>query len=754
MSKKLIARTAKLLTDTKKSRRKGVAITYEHIPRDIDERNHGSIYAVIHINAPVPEAQEIAELIIDAFHGEYYQDLNKEPLLSFEAALSKINEELSDATHDGNISWLNNMNAILGVLSGDVLHMTKAGKTEAYLYRGDKQSHISNDLSGDVVNPARTFINIASGELSEGDKIAIVTPGVFFHISKGELQKYVQEFQPRVAISHIADLLEGTTNEVSPNAVLILEAITPEAASNETLEEQPDEVWISEPTKPMKSAVAGATPVLAKIFSFFKIGILGAMAFVAEQIFPLFGKVTPKAQGLINRSQARAAHAREKVLTETQESLTTEEPKEDLEDLTIRESDEVIGQKAPEVEQKPKANEIFIKEENTKPKWLKLEKVNFPRFGGLKTKMNRSGRGILANKKALVILSVIILVLFAGGVYYAYRGESGGDNAQVSQSSLAEAKNRYEEGKSALESGDKVRAATLLREAESLTEGLLSDEKLSGEANNLLGLIRKALDEAESVVRINPSVFADASEITGENVLGPYLLGTKLYLINKDNGSIAEIDTKSGEVANVLDDPDIGKILAATPIPTRSIIVLASDNGNIYEFDAKEATTREQDISGEIEKIIAMTSFSTNIYTLDSAGNIYKRQKTSTGYAKRTSYITDGSNVAGAVAIATDSNMYAITPSGEISKYLSGKEQNFPVINPSKLSGVLSLFADEDVASIYFSDKTQKKIIKISDKGILQKQVVSDSFANLSGVYISGNVLYIGSGGKIYRESS
>ena len=50
MHKKLIARTAKLSTETRKGHRgKGVAITYEHIPQDVDERNHGSIYAVINV---------------------------------------------------------------------------------------------------------------------------------------------------------------------------------------------------------------------------------------------------------------------------------------------------------------------------------------------------------------------------------------------------------------------------------------------------------------------------------------------------------------------------------------------------------------------------------------------------------------------------------------------------------------------------------------------------------------------------------
>ncbi len=144
MQKKLIARTAKLLSESKRSRRhQGIAIAYEHIPSDIDERNHGTIYALVNVNAPAASAEEVAELIIDAFHGEYYQDPSKDPLASFETALARVNEELAEITHNGNIHWLNNLNAILAVHTGDTIHLTQTGKAEAYLYRNGKASHIT-----------------------------------------------------------------------------------------------------------------------------------------------------------------------------------------------------------------------------------------------------------------------------------------------------------------------------------------------------------------------------------------------------------------------------------------------------------------------------------------------------------------------------------------------------------------------------------------------------------------------------------
>ena len=148
------------------------------------------------------------------------------------------------------------------------------------------RKHISDDLGGDTVNPLRTFINIASGDLNEGDKVAIVTPGVFFSLSKDELQKSATEFQPKVAIGHISSLIESGTSEISPNAVLILEAISPEAASNETIEEKPDEVWISEPKKPVQDAIDASAPFVKKVGLFILAAWGVTVTFVNDKVFP------------------------------------------------------------------------------------------------------------------------------------------------------------------------------------------------------------------------------------------------------------------------------------------------------------------------------------------------------------------------------------------------------------------------------------------------------------------------------------
>lgn len=747
MRRKLIARTAKLLSESKKSRRhQGIAVAYEHIPNDIDERNHGAIYAVVNINAPADKAEEAGEMIIDTFHGEFYQDLGRDPMSSFEAALSRVNEELAEITHQGNTAWLGNLNAVLAVLTDETLHVTQTGKAEAYLYRGGRASHITHDLAGDNVNPLRTFTNVASGELLEGDKVAITSPGVFFHISKDELQKYVQEFQPKVAISHIADLLEDNSGEVHPNAILLLEAITPEAASEETVQELDDEIWITEPAKPVQTAIEASAPVAKKTYSYTKRAFSAIGAFVANSIWPNLKKISRDGVDIVKHLPSK----NEKVLSDTEESIITEGAKENLEDLTVNEvANELVAK--PEVTSK---NAIYIKETVKKPKFLKIDLSSTKGLTGRFTKMtSRFGK----NKKAVLFAAIALVLILAGSLFGYWKVQSNAEKQELAEASLTEAENKFNTGQTQITSGDKEQADATLRSALALAEGLTSDANLATRAQELAAKIRTALDSAEGVIRAEALLFGDASQITGSNTFGPYLIGTNLYLISKESGSIASIGVSSGEVARVLDEPNIeGNITSATAVPVRSVLVFMTDAGKIYEFDTKDVKLNQQTVAGEFEKSAALASFSTNIYSLDSStGKIYKRLKTSSGYGARTEYITDGSTANEAVSLAIDSNIYTMKANGEIIQYLGGKKQDYIVSGLiGTVASATSVFTNEDTTGLYELEGNASRVIRYDSDGKFLNQYVANSFKNATGLYVddTAKTLYVVAGGKIYKS--
>lgn len=756
--KKLIARTAKLQSETKKGRRfKGIALTYEYIPQDLEERNHGSLYAVINVNCDNPEAEEIANLIIDTFHGEFFHNINKPAAQSFEQTLSRINEELADATHQGYIGWLNNLNAVLAVLHNNVLHVTQIGKAEVYLYRGEKSSHITEDLSGDSVNPLRTFINIASGELLEGDKVAIVTPSVFYHISKDELKRYVQEFQPKVAISHIADLLEGTSAEMNPNSVLLLEAITPEAASNETLEDQPDEIWISEPAKPVGAALETATPILKKVGGGLLVAWGTAKAFAVDKIVPLAkdsGNLIKESLHKVEHIEKPTLKKKDYVLVDTEEDILSAP----LSNTELSMTAEADGNVITAEKITTKNNEIFIKESPT----VEKKKLNAINFSSIKTASNKAldyskKLTLKYNRKNLLLGGIAIFAILLISITTVWQVRTNAENQRLAEASYTEAQSKFEVGKLAVSNGNRSQGATNLNDAKSIAENLQKNKQYKDRATVLLASISQALDEAENIIRPNVEEIATASELVGNSPFGPFAVGDNLYLINPETATIAAINTKNNEVSNVLDQPTIdGKVVAATAVTARSVVVLATDSGLLYEFDTKATTFKKQDAAGEFEQIVAMSSFSTNIYTLTAEGKINKRTKTSTGYSRPTEYITDDQYLTGATDIRIDSNVYVMNEGGTIFQYLSGEKQNFAIYDlPSSINKSTGFFTDEETEGLYQINSEKNRIVKFDAKGKFLSQFAYDKFTNLTGVYTddASKTIYAINDGKVLKFS-
>jgi len=745
MQKKLIARTAKLLSESRKNRRhQGVAVAYEHIPKDIDERKHGAIYAVVNIKAPAAMAEEVGEIIVDTFHSEYYQDLGRDPVASFEAVLTRVNEELAEITHQGNTAWLGNLHAVLAVISDDVIHLTRTGKAEAYLYRGGRAGHATEGIEGDNVNPLRTFAYTGSAELLEGDKMAIATPGVFYHVSKDELQKYVQEFQPKVAISHLADLLEDKSGEVHPNSILIIEAITPEAASEETIPDLDDEIWITESPKPVQTAIEASTPFMKKSYLYGKQGFSGLKTYVLLTLWPKIVELYIDAVDIVKNLTKK-----EKVIVPTKEAIVSDGGKIDPDDITINEAtNEFVSSK------QTSPNSLYIKEGSNKPKLLSID---FSSAKGLAGRFTKITRKFGKNRRAVLVAAIALVLILGGGIFGAWRIRENSENQKLAEASYTEATSKYEIAQTQISSGNKSQAAETLRNALALTAALSNNAKLKTQASELSTRVRASLDIAEGVIRPEVTTLADANQIVGNDAYGPYLVGKNLYLINKSDGSIASVSTNGGEVSRVLDKPSIeGKITSATSMPVRSVLVFMTDAGKIYEFDTKDVKLNQQTVAGEFEKSASLASFSTNIYSLDSAtGKIYKRMKNSSGYSARTEYITDGSTADGAVSIAIDSSLYAMKANGEVIKYLGGKKQEYNTTGiPITVSKANIVFADEDTKGLYELEGANSRILRFDEKGLFLSQYVSDNYKNATGQLVddTNRTIYVVSGGKIYKS--
>lgn len=753
MGKKLVSRTAKILSETRKTKDKeAVAVAYEHIPRDPNEQKHGSLYAVIEVEDGGGNAEVLVEGIIDDFHNEYYSDVDRDPLSSFESALTKVNEGLAEKSGEGHINWLGKLNAVLGVLSESTLHLTQSGRAEAYLIRGEHSSHITDDLSGDPINPLRTFINIASGELAENDKVVMTTPGIFYKISKDELKKYVTESAPKVAVENISQLLSGENKDGAPSSVLIMEMVSPESFASAPGAEAPGEVWIKDEKKPLEPVAQGALKGTAKAFDVIGKAASGAAAFITTKAVPAIktgaGKIKSVAKSFRKEKDA------EKIILESEEKIGETR-------LGSTENLELDEETTSGILEEPKesaelTNEIRIKESDHKPKRLSLERFDFS--FATKTKDNISSffkKFRLPGGKNSFIYLVVGALLIIGLIGYFVISGTNKKADLAAENLFSQAKTKYETALSEISSGQGAQALEDLDVAEKLANDAAKTKQKKTDAEKLLSDINAARDQARGVVRNTANEFFNFSD---SGIGGFYSDGNLYYAVNFENGTTYSLDPKAKTKATIIETPNIdGKIKFATIIPKSKVIVAYTDTKNLYEINLTAKKVNKQTVDGGLEDAVAIASYGTNIYLLSPGNNqVYKHLKTTSGYGRKSNYVTKaaGDELASDISLGIDSDVYTTGSNGLVKKYTAGTRKDYAISGKlTEFENISGIFVSAGVKGLYLS--SADKVIKIDASGNFVAQYVSDSVKSIKNIVAddTSNTIYALSEGKIYSIS-
>lgn len=132
-----------------------------------------------------PEAgREILEIIKNRFHEFYFANHEKDVEERFEECLKQINVELLKWKKENAKDSLK-INAVLGIISDDLLLLTQTGQAEAYLLRQGKLNVISDGAS--PFNKKELFSSVASGELAGKDQLIFSTARLLRFFSSSQL---------------------------------------------------------------------------------------------------------------------------------------------------------------------------------------------------------------------------------------------------------------------------------------------------------------------------------------------------------------------------------------------------------------------------------------------------------------------------------------------------------------------------------------------------------------------------------------
>jgi hypothetical protein len=767
---KLVTRTAEIRTASKKRGNYGFATTLAYEPTDFLEMDHGSLYIALEVLGDTKEGDEVAGLVTNVVQTEYYADLNREPLASFEAALQRLNEELAELASSGRMSWVGKLSAVIGVFSGRTLHLTQIGSAHAFLLRGSKMTDISKDLSDKgELNPLKTFLNIASGTMLTGDRLVFTTESLLLSSSEKELSKLLLELSPARTLDRLRPTLEQDSG-LERLAAILIEVTTEDALSKQYVETEPSEVIIDR-TKGMGAMVAGAAPTVAA-----KVSQTAAGADKSKQVLTSGAKGLGTAgAGLLERWRKRTTPVEvEEPEPELEEEPVSppevaEEP-ETIELEAASEEIEVDTEPKPEFEPRIEAveDELDAPDEEQKPV-LKDKLTSSARVAALKS---RETAKRLAQKKPQVKLpaapgilrriggksvSLILVVLLAVSIGAFWNVHSADAKAKKETAAITQTTSQEKDIQTALSSGNKAKAGTLITQALSTLKPALDSKNSSrkSQADSLRSQLQADQDQIDNVVRLTSPASMGDFGATGKAVETAGLtIGADgaLYTTDKKTGSIYKLIDGTASVAQgETSNPSIG---IATE-DDGSLATLLS-GGGLAELAGNTYTKPALSI-GNWPKSVDFASFTNYIYLLDpSAGRVWKVPKTVGGFGKAQDYIGNENDqiIKGATSIAIDGNVYILQKDGTIWKFNQGVRDPFKLSGlPSPIPANSKLFTGENVSHLYALDPGHGRIVMLGTDGTYVRSYVSSQFQGASGIYVSDGDkdLFVLSGNKVFQ---
>jgi len=363
----------------------------------------------------------------------------------------------------------------------------------------------------------------------------------------------------------------------------------------------------------------------------------------------------------------------------------------------------------------------------------------------------------------VIVIVLVIAVYWRQGTARQARFEGLVGQAQQ-QMALAE------QADEATARGHLLEALDSLAEAEKLKPGKPPLPDLRGEAVNRL----KAIDRVIELHWISPLwEYSEPGSDPGRVIIN----GIDVYVLDKGLDRVYKHlldDTMQAlqklEVEPVLlrkgDQRDpivVGELVDMVWVEAKGgrlrggLLVLES-GGSLLEYDPMKGI--EVLSIGGSDKWIQpqiLGSYEGNLYLLDSSLNQILRYEPDYGGLPEEYFPTPGEvNLAGAVDMAIDSQVYVLYADGRILKFLGGQPAPFELVGLYEpLRNPTALFTSEEAEFLYVADAGNKRIVQLTKEGRFLRQFKAgegEALDQLKSLFASEayHRLYFVSGNKLY----
>lgn len=161
--------------------------TFNFIREETTDHPREEVFALIELAEKPVGGEELIRAIFATVKEVCFLDQTQDSFERFETALKEINAVIADARETLPNKHIGRINAVVGLLSGNDLHLTQAGEAEGYLIRRGTITTITEGLTPDEA--VDIFVNIASGTVENHDKIVLASERLLRYATKTELTK-------------------------------------------------------------------------------------------------------------------------------------------------------------------------------------------------------------------------------------------------------------------------------------------------------------------------------------------------------------------------------------------------------------------------------------------------------------------------------------------------------------------------------------------------------------------------------------
>jgi hypothetical protein len=660
---------------------------------DKNKPHLGTLFLILQIDTEKSKAQKIAEILSEILKHEYFKK-EENIATNFEFALSRANQTMSALAEEGHIEWLNKFHALIAVIYDNQIHLASAGKTLACLFRDKETINIveghSSQKSPSIM---KTFVNIISGNLKNGDKLFFATPRVVDYFSWEKIKRITQK-------PNISEAKESFLSDISPEFEPMGFAIFKINEKAPIFERKPSEqilrqsVQIS-PTLP-KAPLLSQKPqqILPEAYST-KISLIKTKEIVAKNLKEIQNFTT----SLFNRFKS------------SKKTFET-----------------------------PKTSAVKFNLESGKKSAFFSNLIKF-----LKTasqSLLQKFQHLAPLSRILLIVALLFIIALVVNITRATISKKDKNLNTQLEKTLSLVQEKEKQASDALIYNDYKKAKKLLLEAKYLAEkDLLSSKKYKEQGESLLSKIESNLDKTDKIIRlkdITTIVNLEAAKIEASDIIA---LSGEIFVFDINKNTLYKFNKETNEFSQFAKNDKLKDVVLAAPNEAKNTILFLIKKFDLYELviETKNLQALEISFPTGVTDFKDIQSYSERLYVLSPSSNqLYRHQRTNSGYTQGSEWFLDTKNldIKNAVSFTIDGSIYILKSNGKVLKFLNAEKEEFampelaiPVSNPTKIA------TDITNEFVYILEPKEKRLLVLDKKGSLRNQYLSDEFANLKGIY-------------------